>query len=630
MPLDDNKHGREGDEEKEKEIRNDDKDVNKDDAEEEKEKDTPKKTEKQEIIDDIIANDAVEVRPSEEETRTMFEKAKVINEIEFSFWELDTYLHARYKSIPQVLRRLIEIFIIVILFMGFPMGLALLDMGKKAFEIPIQILQNKGEGVVYKFVKINLFLTFCYVVYILVSIFADNILYLIVTVLGWLSIDPDEYIIETIQVINSTSWYWKQTITGIFIYYVSSTFFQPYKFAENDGSYKYIAITSVVIYTILTAVLFVEKFFMCFLTSEIRRKEYRNRIWDINYKTFVFKKLAAISEASPSGRKELGEGMQPDFDPGFYLKYNDLMMNSPEAAGKVAESIFGFLEVREIIYEDIEKFFPGNSDEVFAYLSDSATDGSGTKEPITFEELKAKALALHKERTDISRTLQSRDTVINKLDIILFVVSMYFSSIIVMLMLKIDYEVFLASVGPPVVAFGWIFSDTIKEIYNCFVFLLINHPYDFGDRVVISGEELYVSSVGLLSSTFVGINGRQVFIPTSVLFTEKIHNIRRSGKQAEVVDILISKTTTFNEVLELKDKMNKALTESSKSFTGEFSLRGFKAEGNNVKVSFAVRHQSNFQDTDKLHRRRVEFVNLLEREMKSLEITYLNSYDFSD
>lgn len=611
-----------------------DRETNKEEGEEKtenKEEEVSSKAGKEEIIEDIMANNAVEAPQKEEEM--MFTKAKVIDEVEFSFWNMDKYLHCRYDYVPQTVRKLLEVVLVTMLLMMCPMGLAFLEMGKRAaMNIPLQILRGgapQGKIAIYLFVKVNMLVTICYVTHVLVSILADNILYVMVTVLGWLNIEPNEYTIEIIQVINSTSWCWKQALIGGILYHVARTLILDSS-REGATDYKYIITTTLLIYTLFMAVIFVEKFVMCFMISEIRRKEYRNRIWDINYKTFVFKKLAAISEASPSTRRDVAETMQPEFDPGFYLKYNDLKLNSVDAAETVAESIFGFLEIRVLIYEDIKKFFPENYEEVYVYLSESSKDGDKDHPPVTFEELKNRAVMLYRERTDISRTLQSRDIVINKLDVILLAVAMYLGSILAMILLGIDYKVFLASIGSSVVAFGWIFSDTIKEIYNCFVFLLVNHPYDFGDRVVIGGEELYVSSVDLLSSTFVGVNGRQVFIPTSVLFKEKIHNIRRSGKQSEVVDILLSRTTTFGTVAELRERVVKALGESSKSFSGETSLRGFCADGGNVKVSFAIQHQSNFQDVEKRQNRRTEVIKILENEMKALNLEYQNSFGFRD
>ncbi|CAD25766.1 hypothetical protein [Encephalitozoon cuniculi GB-M1] len=581
------------------------------------------------MINDIIANNAVDVQPVEPENKMMFSKAKVLDEEELSFWNIDSYLHSKFSYIPETIRGLLEIIVVVTLFMVFPVMLGFLERGNETTRLPAQVFQNTGKGPTYLFFRINLFISMSYSIYVVVSLFASNILYIIVAVLNFFSFDLDEYTIEVIQVINSTSWCWKQSLIAFLIFLAASITSQPYEFGDNDGSYKYKVITMVLMYSIFMLVIFVEKFFMCFMISEIRRKEYRDRIWDINYKTFVFKKLAAISEAHPWERKELAETMEPDLDPGFYLKYSDLKLNSVEAAETVAESIFGFLEVRTLIYEDLVKFFPNNHDEVYEYLAENSEIKDKNNPPITFEDLKAKAVALYKERTDISRTLQSRDIVINKLDIILVAIAMYFGVVVVMILLGINYSGMLAAIVPSIVTFSWIFSDTIKEIYNCFIFLLVNHPYDFGDRVVIDGEELYVSSVDLLSSTFTGVNGRQVFIPTSALFRAKIHNIRRSGKQSSEVNILVSKMTSFDAALRLKDRVARMLSES-KSFSGEIYIREFRAEGDHVRICLAIQHQSNFQDVKKKHDRRIEIVSILEKEMKAQGIEYLNSYTFNE
>lgn len=585
----------------------------------------PEEEKKEGIINDIIANNAVE-----EEAEMMFTKARVIDQEEFSFWNMDNYLHSKFSYVPESIRILVEIIIVAVLFMIFPATLAFLENGRNAIYLPLQVFHNSGSGPVYLFFRINFVLLICYVICVTVSMLARNILYIMVTILDLFNIEPDEYMIETIQVINSTSWCWQQSLTGLLIFITAATISQPYDFDNDDGSLRYKLITMTLMYSIFMAVIFVEKFFMCFMISEIRRKEYRNRIWDINYKTFVFKKLAAISEESPSERKTLAETMEADFDPGFYLKHSDLKLNSVDAAQTVAESIFGFLEIQTLIYEDLVKFFPSNHKEVYAYLADCSDVGEKDNPPITFEDLKARAVALYKERTDISKTLQSRDIVINKLDIILVTLAMYFGAVLVMILMKINYVEMLAAILPSVVTFSWIFSDTIKEIYNCFVFLLVNHPYDFGDRVVIDGEELYVSSVDLLSSTFIGVNGRQVFIPTATLFRAKIHNIRRSGKQCEEVEVLVSKDTSFNTALKLREKLTEELAKLTKSFSGEVYIRGFKAEGDSVKISFAIQHQSNFQDIQKRHERRVEIVNILEKELKASGMAYLNSFAFRD
>jgi small-conductance mechanosensitive channel len=581
------------------------------------------------LIKDIMANNAIE--PAVEEEDIEFKKVKVIEEEEFSWINLDRYLHSKYRHWPASLRILIEIVLTQLVLMTPPLLTGFLIMPRDEFyDVFITIFDGKPDNdpiVIY--IRTILFLTLAHTVYTLIMFLAEHILYFTVTVFGLLKIPMNEYAIELIQVINATSWWWTQAMVSLVFFYIGINVFPEYDLGKKVPTTEYIVVTALLCYGVVMCVLFIEKLIMAFLTSEIRRQEYRDRIWNINYKTFIFKKLAALSEASPGERRALASEMASEFDPGFFLKYSDLRLNSQKAAENVAESIFGYLEIKRLLYEDIEKFFPDNPDEVYRYLSGSET-ADEKKVPITFEQLRERAVALYQDRTDITYTLHARDRVINKLDIILMSIALYFSVILVMVILGVEYKVFLASMGPNIVAFSWIFSDTIKEIYNCFVFLLVNHPFDFGDRVVIDNEELKVTSVDLLSTSFVGENDVSVFIPNISLIKKEIHNIRRSSKQWEILTVKIGGSTTFGKALQLQDKVVEELGKHHKLFTGDFTIKNFSGGGDPIALTVAIKQQMNLQDTASRQARRKEMIKIMEEKMKAVGISYLNSFEFKN
>jgi small-conductance mechanosensitive channel len=581
---------------------------------------------KQTLIKDILANNAI-TNPVEGESAE-FKKVKVIEEQEFSWINLDEYLHDRYNSWPTTVRVVLEIVIVDVVLMLLPLLTGFVVLSREEFRDMFTIIFDgiPDNDPVIIYIRTILFLALAHNIYTLISLIAEHILYVTITIFGWLKISMNEYAMEVVQVINATSWWWTQAMVSLLFFYVGTKIFPSYKLNAFTPTTTYITITFLLCYGAVLCVLFIEKFVMASLISEIRRQEYRDRIWNINYKTFIFKKLAAISETSPGDRKRVAEEMVSEFDPGFFLKYRDLKLNSEKAAENVAESIFGYLEIKKLLYRDIQKYFPENFDEVYRYLVD--TDNEEKRQPITFEQLKERVVALYQERTDITFTLQARDRVINKLDIILMSIALYFGVILVMIILGIDYKVFLASLGPTIVAFSWIFSDTIKEIYNCFIFLLVNHPFDFGDRVVIDNEELKVTSVDLLSTSFTGENNVSVFIPNISLFAKKISNIRRSAKQWEILTVKIGGSTTFEKALALQDKLAEELEKSHKLFTGEVLLKNFSGGGDAVALTVAIRQQTNLQDTASKLARRKEIVGAMEKTMRSSGIAYLNSFEF--
>lgn len=199
----------------------------------------------------------------------------------------------------------------------------------------------------------------------------------------------------------------------------------------------------------------------------MKKSSFRNRIWDTNHKTYVFKKLAAIPEAVPCRQYEVElviRSVRNDYDTGYFLRHNDLDITTEEKAENIAESIFAYLDIETLDYSQIKKYFSKRPGEVIQYLGNTTQPPEVIK--VDFEVLKNRAIELCRERIDISRSLFDRDSIIRKLDKILLACVMFISLIFFMFLLKVDYKFYLTSRGPFLFAFSWIFQDNIKDLYK--------------------------------------------------------------------------------------------------------------------------------------------------------------------
>ncbi|EQB60220.1 serine threonine protein kinase [Vairimorpha apis BRL 01] len=530
--------------------------------------DKKEKVNREEIVGDILANNPL-VNPNvqeEEESRT-FTKKEVLQSKKFSWLKLNEYLDYKFQFIPVTIR---------------------------------------------------------------LSLISDNILYISLNILDIFKIQINEIVIEILQVVRATNYYLSMCVTSFLIVLAYHYTINKYILFANKGGAEFLILTLVLGYGCTMGLFFIEKFFLNFCTAEIRRREYRSRIWDINYKIFVFKKLVAISKAKPHNRKELGEEMIPDYDPGFYVKQNGLKLDNKKDATDIAESIFAYLGVQNITYENLKIYFPENTKEIYEYLANKKINEEDNLEPLKFEEISNEAVKLQVEKNDMSRTLVDRESIFNKLDLILSVVVTYIAVVILLILFNIDYKVYLATIGPAFFTFGWIFSDTIKEIYNCFVFLLVKHPYDIGDRVIIDDKEYIVFRTDVLSSSFIDINGKLCYIPTPVLFNKTIFNIRRSRKQSEILTLLCGSQTKFKDAINLKEQLSNSLAEKKHDFTGYVEIYKFEIDGGNISFSVLIEHISNFQqETEKIKRREM-CVDIVEKTLTKCGITYNNSFKFED
>ena len=193
------------------------------------------------------------------------------------------------------------------------------------------------------------------------------------------------------------------------------------------------------------------------------------------------------------------------------------------------------MNAKSLSYENIETFFPTNSEAVFKYLSgtEDIKDKRNKIKPKTFIH---KARDLYNKKKDIAKTLRDRDSVFGKLDLVFAILIAYGALIILLLMFKAEYKLFMTSFGTSLITFSWIFADSIKAIYNCFIFLFIIRPYDIGDKVKVDGEQLIVHKVDLLTTTFLTLYNKIVYFPNEQLIHMKIYNIARSSPQHSVLE----------------------------------------------------------------------------------------------
>lgn len=604
-------------------------------------KDTHQKMETHNLIQDMIAEEEVQPeRNNEGKIGRKNSKRVLLKKTPFSWGNLDTYLHEKYESVNVLLRCFIECFVIIFIFMFFPILLILLPPYTKSYNIfkntdPSLKVNNYTE-----FFRENLFVSLCYCIFIFFSLITDRMLIVVGYILTMLGVSVEGFVAEILQMLVASKKHLRNAIVSILVFYLAVLLISNYKFLSTQISLCHFFMTLIFWFFCMSTILFIETFCMNILLSELRRKSFRGRIWDVNYKTFVFKKLAAIADASISGSNTNNEkvrmliwGLKNDFDTGFFLRHNDLNLTSQDQAKAIPNDIFVFLHLNDDVmpYDLIKRFFPANHLEVYGYLSGNTVTKETTDfPPIPYETFESKCVELFQERMDIARSLYDRDNILRKLDFILFSVVLFFGIIIFLFLLNVDYKVYVASIGPTVFGLGWIFQDSIKELYRCFVFLLLSHPFDCGDRVRIDNEELIALRIDLLYTTFVTLTGKIKYIPNAAMFLKTIENYRRSDLQSEEVTMTVSKATTFDQLLSVRDKLSEFLRLNQNNFTGTIYIRNYEPAGDSMKVVFSIEHSSNFQDIKPRFIRRDIFLKELERVLDSEGISYNHAFTISD
>jgi len=253
-----------------------------------------------------------------------------------------------------------------------------------------------------------------------------------------------------------------------------------------------------------------------------------------------------------------------------------------------------------------EHLFPGDFLEVFPNLRERDNafrifdkDGNGD---ISKAEIKAAVLSVYREKKVIDRSLRSVNNAVGKLDSIFMVILFLMIVLITLSVFNVSLQAFLTSVGSLLVAATFMFGSSAKTLFESTVFLFVTHPYDVGDRVDIAVSDtnklkLIVQDMGLLTTTFRTIDGKEYYAPNAVLATKFIHNVRRSGNQTDQLLINVDPLTSRDKLQRFRDHLHQMIEKEGRDFTGKFEIVVDEmVDMQRMTLRVVVEHRSNWQD----------------------------------
>ena len=169
-----------------------------------------------------------------------------------------------------------------------------------------------------------------------------------------------------------------------------------------------------------------------------------------------------------------------------------------------------------VFSDDLKNAFD-NQDEADAAFSMFDKDLNGD---ISMEELEAVCVEIGRERKSITASLKDLDSVVSKLDAILFFIVIIITLLTLITLLSTSAAGVLTSAGSTVLALSWLFSATAQEFLQSVIFVFVKHPFDVGDRVTIygntgsmmRGDDYFVKEISLLFTEFKKMEGTLDFL----------------------------------------------------------------------------------------------------------------------
>ena len=236
---------------------------------------------------------------------------------------------------------------------------------------------------------------------------------------------------------------------------------------------------------------------------------------------------------------------------------------------------------------------------------------------ISMEELEAVCVEIGRERKSITASLKDLDSVVSKLDDVLFFIVFVISALVLISLISTSAAGVLTSAGSAVLALSWLFSATAQEFLQSVIFVFVKHPFDVGDRVSIygntgstlKGDDYFVKEIALLYTEFKKMEGHVVQAPNSYLNTLFILNMRRSGGLAEAVPIVVRFGTTLQQIDDLRQALLEFVRAEKREYQGNIltELREV-TEAYSLTINVVFFYKSNWQNEGLRLQRRNKFI----------------------
>ncbi|KAL1607013.1 hypothetical protein SLS59_002715 [Nothophoma quercina] len=283
---------------------------------------------------------------------------------------------------------------------------------------------------------------------------------------------------------------------------------------------------------------------------------------------------------------------------------------SSEALAKRIWMSFVVEGKNELYQEDlVEVMGPGRADEAEECFAALDRDGNGD---ISLDEMILTVTEIARQRKSINTSMHDVDAAINALDGLLFTIVFIVCIFVFVAFLSPSFVGTLTTSATALLSLSFVFATTAQEILGSCIFLFAKHPYDIGDRVDITSEQLTVEHIALLYTVFKRVaNGKTVQIPNIVLNTLWVENITRSRAMREQVSVFCDFGTSFEDIHLLKLEMQSFLRDpaNSRDFHPDTDIEVVSiAEMNKLELRVEIRHKSNWSNESLRASRRSKFM----------------------
>jgi small-conductance mechanosensitive channel len=192
---------------------------------------------------------------------------------------------------------------------------------------------------------------------------------------------------------------------------------------------------------------------------------------------------------------------------------------------------------------------------------------------------------IFRDRKILVKNLQNRKSIAGVMSQILDVVALVIVGLFALFIMDVNIQASIVPLGSALLAFTFIFGNSLKNAFEAFLFLFFVKAYDVGDRISVGGETFTVSKINLLSTYAYDSDGRKIVIPTIKIASDAVINYQRSKNYPAKLRLIVGFDTPSGDLLKLKEMIHDWLKKDSETWNAhEFSFHLTSLEAQNQVV----------------------------------------------
>lgn len=259
--------------------------------------------------------------------------------------------------------------------------------------------------------------------------------------------------------------------------------------------------------------------------------------------------------------------------------------STKEAKG-LAQMIFKNLAARgerELVLDDFLAIIPNKETANEAYsLFDADQDGSITK-----MEFRAAVLRIVQEHHNLLQSLANAGSVLSVLDKFSYGLVAVILTLLLLVLVGVNVGALMGVVASFALSLNFIISDAANKTFHSLLMLFVVHPYDVGDRLVMSQNVgfspeniLTVIAINIQNTVFRHWNGDHVTVPNHILALTPLTNLSRNTEQWERLELAlhldddpaIHTQGRIDQINTLRDKIEGFLLDNPRDFYSSFEM----------------------------------------------------------